>query len=150
MPAPKKSKSGAPKGNQNAIGNKGGAPEIYTEEWLNEEAKRLLEWFKEPRNIWLKGFALLRGYDPVRLDEFADKSIEFSEALQKAKKWQEYKLVDMGLFNETNSNITKFVLTNNHGWMDKQQLSGDANSPVGFLLAKIDGQSKDLVNDNSK
>jgi len=141
----KRAKSGAPKGNQNAVGNSGRPPDIYTQEWIENEAKALIEWFEVPRNIWLKGFALQRGYDPVRFDEFADKSIVFAEALTKAKKIQEFKLVDKALFNETNSNITKFVLANNHGWTEKQQISGDASSPVGFLMTKVDGDSKDLV-----
>jgi hypothetical protein len=136
---------GAPKGNKNAVGNSGRPPDIYTQEWIEKEAKALIEWFEVPRNIWLKGFALQRGYDPVRFDEFADKSVVFAEALTKAKKIQEFKLVDKSLFNEINSNITKFVLTNNHGWTEKQQISGDASSPVGFLMTKVDGDSKDLV-----
>jgi hypothetical protein len=145
MVVTKRAKGGAPKGNQNAVGNNGGAPEIYTQEWLENEAKLLIDWFEVPRNIWLKGFALQRGYDPGRLEEFADKSVVFSLALKKAKSIQEFKLVDKGLFNETNSNITKFVLANNHGWTEKQQISGDASSPVGFLMTKVDGDSKDLV-----
>lgn len=148
MPAPKKNRGGAPKGNQNAIGNKGGAPVLYSKEWIENEAKLLLDWFQEPRNIWLKGFALLRGYDPSRFDEFSNKSIEFSLALKKAKQWQEYKLVDMSLFNEINPTITKFALTNNHGWAEKQQISGDTANPLSFILQKGDGDSKDLVNGN--
>ena len=146
----KRSKAGAPKGNKNAIGNAGQPPQIYTEEWMEQEAKLLIEWFEVPRNIWLKGFALTRGYDPARLDEFADKSIVFALALKKAKSIQEYKLVDMGLFNEINSNITKFTLTNNHGWSEKQQISGDQNSPLSFLMTKQDGNTKDLISDNKE
>jgi hypothetical protein len=118
---PKKNKGQFQPGNKVSLGNEGGRPELYTPEWIEEEAKLLLEWFQQPRNIWLKGFALTRGYDPARLDEFADKSPVFSQALIKAKEWQQYKLVDMGLFNETNPSITKFVLINNHGWADKSQ-----------------------------
>lgn len=145
----KKKKAGAPKGNQNALGSTtSGAPLKYTDEWIENEAKLLIEWFDVPRNIWLKGFALTRGYDPVRFDEFANKSFVFSEALKKAKELQQFKLVDKALFNETNGGFTKFVLQNNHGWAERQQLTGDSNSPLNFVLTKNDGQSQDLVNGN--
>ncbi|MBS0655026.1 MAG: hypothetical protein JSR46_04555 [Verrucomicrobia bacterium] len=146
--APKKSKIGPPAGNKNAVGNNGGRPEIYSDQWLKEEAVALLEWFTAPRNIWLKGFALQRGYDPTRLDEFAIKSVEFSSALKKAKAMQEYKLVDMGLFKEIDSGLVKFTLTNNHGWTEKQQVSGDAANPLSCILERNDGRSKELVNGN--
>lgn len=151
MTEPTKSRRGAPKGNQYAKGSTtSGAPAIYTDEWIENEAKLLIQWFDVPRNIWLKGFALTRGYDPARLDEFADKSSVFSQALKKAKELQQFKLIDKGLFNETNANLTKFVLQNCHGWAEKQQLSGDVNSPVSFLMTKQDGNSKDLVDDNKE
>ncbi len=145
MATPKKNKGQFQPGNKASVGNEGGRPELYTSEWLSEEAKLLIEWFKQPRNIWLKGFALQRGYDPVRFDEFAEKSPEFSEALKKAKQWQEFKLVDFGLFNEINSGLTKFVLVNNHNWYERQQvdISADAKS-LGSRLNEIDGQSKDI------
>ena len=140
---------GAPKGrarpdmvgNQYAKDNVGRSPDIYTQEWLENEAIELLEWFKVPRNIWLKGFALTRGYDPARLDEFADSNKVFAQALLKAKQMQEFKLVDKGLFNETNANITKFVLTNNHGWAERSTITHKGRSVGDELLGDNDGNS---------
>ena len=40
-------------------------------------------------------------------------------------------------------------MANLSGWTDKQQVSGEATNPLAFLLQKADGQSKDLVNENS-
>lgn len=40
-------------------------------------------------------------------------------------------------------------MANLSGWSDKQQISGDAANPLAFLLQKVDGQSKDLVSEDS-
>ena len=138
---------GAPKGkarpdmidNKLAVGHGYGAPEIYTQDWLENEAAELLKWFEVPRNIWLKGFALLRGYDPSRYDEFAAKSNVFSLALKKAKELQEFKLVDKGLFNEINANITKFTLANNHGWAERSTVTHKGKTLGDEMLDEAKG-----------
>ncbi len=147
MGAPKGNKAGAPKGNQNAIGNKGGAPEKYSVEWIAQEAEAFLEWMKRPDSIFIKSFAVERGYHSNRLVEFAEKSIEFSCVYKISKDWQESRLINYGLFNQTNSGLTKFVLANHHGYTEKQQVSGDAANPLSFLLEKVDGSTKDLMNE---
>jgi len=139
----------APKGNKRALGNQGGAPPTYTEEWLREEARLFYSWMKEEDSLYFKSFAIYRGYSPQRLSEFAEKSPEFSEALEFAKAWQEQKLVNLGLWNKLNSSMTKFVLSNCHSWKEQAQVSGDAANPLAFLLRRIDGNSKDLINGNN-
>lgn len=140
----------APRGNKNAVGNKGGAPEKYTDEWIAQEAKLFLEWMKLPESIFFKSFAIERGYSPQRLTEFASRSVEFSEVLSRAKDWQESKLVSYGLFNKTNCGMTKFVLANHHGYTERSQVGGDQANPLALILGNIDGGSKELVkNDNS-
>ena len=136
----------APKGNKFAVGNKGGAPEKYSIEWLKEEATLFLAWFDVPNNIYLKGFALERGYDPHRFSEFADKSEEFSAALRIAKQKQEYKMAHMSLHNQINPSMAKFLLANCHGMSEKTQVAGDALNPLSFILQRVDGDTKDLVN----
>jgi hypothetical protein len=136
----------APKGNKRALGNHGGAPATYTEEWLKKEAQLFRKWMQQEDSIYFKSFAIERGYHPNRLQEFADKNPEFSGVYNLAKAWQEQKLVNYGLFNKTNSGMTKFVLANHHGYVEKTQVSGDSSSPVSFLLTSVDGKSKDLIN----
>lgn len=92
------------------MGNQGGAPLTYTEAWLQEEARLFYDWMKEEDSLYFKSFAIHRGYSPQRLSEFAEKSPEFSEALEFAKAWQEQKLINLGLWNKLNSSMTKFVL----------------------------------------
>jgi DNA-packaging protein gp3 len=137
-------------GNQASVGNNGGAPVIYSDEWIANEAREFREWLQKPDSLFFTTFATDRGYCIQRLTEFADKSSEFSEVLKYAKDVQHNRLVNCGLKNETNCQITKFVLANHHGYTDKQQVSGDASSPLGFILKKDDGNSKDLVNGNNR
>jgi ABC-type glycerol-3-phosphate transport system substrate-binding protein len=136
----------APKGNQYAVGNSGQPPSKYTEEFMEQEAIAFITWFSNPQNIYFKRFALERGYPPDVLAEFAKKSEVFRRAYLFAKEWQECKIVEGALFNRLNSNFAKFAMANLSGWSDKQQISGDANNPLAFLLQKVDGQSKDLIN----
>lgn len=120
---PKKRSGGAPKGNKNALGcTTSGQPQIYTDEWIQNEAKLFREWLQKPDSLYFSSFAIERGYCLQRLTEFADRSIEFSETLRFAKDWQQCRLINCGLKNETNPGITKFVLINNHGWADKSQV----------------------------
>jgi hypothetical protein len=119
-----------PKGNQYALGNCGGAPAVYTDEWLREEAQRFREWMKQPDSLFLKSFAIERGYSPQRLSEFAEKSPEFAEALVFAKGWQEAKLVTLGLWGRLNSAMTKFVLLNCHSW--KEEIKDQAEKTIVY------------------
>jgi hypothetical protein len=50
-----------------------------------------------------------------------------------------------------NSGMSKFALMNCHGWSDKQEskISGDAASPLAFLMQQADGKSKDIVKDDA-
>ena len=136
-----------PLGNKYALGHGCGAPEKYTDEWIEKESEAFIEWMKLPESIFFKSFAIERGYHPNRLQEFADKSPIFSGVLNKAKAWQEQKLINFALFNKINAGMTKFVLANHHGYVEKTQVSGDAANPLSFLLEKS-SPSKDLVDDS--
>lgn len=143
----------APKGHKPYAGAEtGGCPATYTKAFIEREAVALLEWLKNDRNFYFKKFALERGYHPQRLSEFAQKNKKFSEALERAKAWQELRLVEGGLQGGYNATITKFVLTNCHNWADKthQALSGDTVSPLTFLLQSCDGRTKELVNGDAE
>ena len=139
----------APKGHKPYPGaESGGKPSLHTESFIAKEAEALIEWVKSPLNLYYKKFALERGYHPQRLSEFAKKSEKFAEALERAKGWQEIRLIEGGLSNVYNASITKFVLTNCHGWAERQQstISGDSSNPLSFVLNNIDGATKELVN----
>lgn len=101
---------GAPFGNKYALGNKGGRPEKYTQEWLKAEAKALIEWMKQPDNYYFKTFAYDRGYTPQDYDDFCAKSTEFSLAYKQCKDLQEQKCVHMGLTRQWDPGFTSKVM----------------------------------------
>lgn len=140
----------APKGHKPYPGSeKGGRPTKYTVEFIELEADAFDRWMQREDSLWYKDFALERGYLPDRLTEWAKVNEKFSRVYRKSQEWQQSKLVKGGLLNQFNAGFTKFVMGNTCGWSDKQQVSGDNANPLAFLLQKVDGQSKDLVNGNS-
>lgn len=143
MPAPKGHASYCPKGC-------GGAPPKYTKEFIENEADEFIKWMQLPRSIYYKSFAFSRGYSQQRLTEWAASNEKFAETMRIANDWQEQKLIECSLHNDTNASMTKFVLINKHNWRDKQEtviLSADSNNPLAALLTQTQGQSKDLVNE---
>lgn len=105
---------------------------------------------KHPESIYFKKFAIDRGYHPNRLAEFAEQNEKFSGVYEKAKAWQEVRLVEGGLLSEFHAGFTKFVMGNVCGWIDKQEtrVSGNAANPLAFLLQRVDGASRDLVHED--
>jgi hypothetical protein len=140
----------APKGHEAYNKNgEGGAPKIYTKEFIEAEALALEEWIKRPESIYFKRFAFERGYSYKRLYEFAEVNQRFSDIMLLAKEWQEFRLAEGGLTNEFNSGFTKFVMGNVCGWADKTEtkVSGDAANPFTVFISNFSDSTKDLVDD---
>jgi hypothetical protein len=133
------------KGNQLAKGHGFGRPEVWTEEKIAQEAALLEEWFENPKNFYLQTFATERGYTSKFYEKLAEKSPLFSQTLSRVREIQEARIVSSSLERKFDGNFAKFVLANRHGWREKTELSGDANSPLGFLLNQVDGKSKDII-----
>jgi hypothetical protein len=77
MPAPK-----GHKGYLAADGTfKGGCPQKYTREFIENEAIAFDEWMKRPDSLYFKSFAIERGYHPNRVAEFAAQNQRFSGGL---------------------------------------------------------------------
>ena len=110
-----------------------GRPVKYTQQFIEEEAEALLKWMKVRENIWLNDFALDRDYHPKRLSEFAKMNEYFSLVLEKAKKRQESKLLNLGLWNKTNFNMTKMILVNHHNWQSGDQRPEDKKQDTGMI-----------------
>jgi hypothetical protein len=124
---------------------RGGRPIKYTVEFIEAEADAFEAWMQREDSLWYKDFALERGYLPDQLSEWAKINEKFSRTYRKSQEWQQSKLVKGGLLNQFNAGFTKFVMGNTCGWSDKQQIGGDATNPLSFLLQRVDGSSKDLV-----
>ncbi len=142
----------APKGHEAYEGcETGGRPKKYTNEFIENEAIEFEKWMQQPGSIYFKRFAFSRGYSQQRLSEFAEVNEKFSETLARVREWQEIRLAEGGLTNEFNASFCKFVMGNACGWSDKTEtkLSGDAVNPLAFILQNIDGDSKELVKDET-
>jgi len=120
-----------------------GRPEKYTEEWLSEEAAALCKWASEPDNLWLKGFAYERGYQPQRLHEFAEKSKEFSLAMHHAKDQQEKKFILGALNKSMGMDFVKYfmprMLKDRPEWKNswdaaKEPSQADTSALIDYLL----------------
>ena len=147
---PRKPPPPPPLGNQRAKGHGFGRPKLYDDAFIENEAKMFIEWMQKPENIWYEDFALERGYNPKRLYEWAEKNPVFSQTFESIRSMQKSKLIKGGLLEQFNAGFTKFVMANACGWYEKQPVSVDSANPLQFLLEKIDGTSKDLVDESAK
>jgi len=112
------------------------------ETWTEEEALRLgndmIDWLKEKDekgvdkgNIFYEEFLLVENnYYPSLISYLRDKFTSFSNLLEKAKKIQEIKLKKYGVGDRLNATMTKFVLINNHDYVERQELTGRNGGPI--------------------
>lgn len=72
-------------GNQIAKGHGFGAPKIYTIEIIEQYAKEFYEWSKHPSSMILGQFYDIHDLYPQRMQDFAEQSSVFAEALKIGK-----------------------------------------------------------------
>lgn len=138
----------APKGHPNYdTEHKAGRPRKYSTEDIDRFADELIAWIQNEKNFWLKDFCLERSIDPDFMSEWASENERFNGAYKLAKAFQESRIFKGSMLSTFNSTMSKFALTNNHGWVDKteQKLSGDGS--LAFIMKMADGKSKSLVDD---
>jgi hypothetical protein len=145
----------APRGNKNAIGNKGGRPAKLpkdllkiTKEYLKQCEDELEEVVRQTREedgtitkktvakVNLPSIAgLARWLDVSRETIYAwqEEDLEFSDICSKILAEQERRLIDNGLSGGYNSNITKLLL-HKHGYSDKSELTGKDDGPLKLTL----------------
>ena len=111
----------APKGNKNASGNHTPKPSKYTPEYLTQLASKMLDWFSQEENWWLKDFAIQQKMPWADYCELAKRSVEFSQALKICKDMQESKLLKKG-YEPYCAPMSIFALKNVAGWRDKQEV----------------------------
>lgn len=99
-------------GNTLAVGE--GRPRKYTDEFIENEMKEFYKWMDLEDSIWFENFAIKRKYNPNRLNEMAKEHEGFSVAYKIAKKWQQGRLIQYGLFGKTKEGLTKFILSAVH------------------------------------
>jgi hypothetical protein len=129
----------------------GGRPRKFSTEDVERFADELVEWMKDESRFWFKDFCLERDIDPDCMSEWAKENQKFCGAYKLAKGLQESRIFKGSMMETFNSGMSKFALMNCHGWSDKQEskISGDAASPLAFLMQQADGKSKDIVKDDA-
>lgn len=138
----------APKGHPPYPGcETGGRPRKWTEEIIEEMAKKFEAWMRRSDSIWYEDFCLEEGLLPRHLAEWAKINEKFKVVYEKSQIWQKSKLVKGGLSSEFNSGFTKFVMSNTCGWREKSETTviGDATNPLAFILKSTDGETKELI-----
>lgn len=117
-----KRKRGAPKGNQNAVGNQGGRERAYTDPELF--AQRVDEYLATAPTPSIIGISLHLGFcDRDTFASYATAGFEFARTIQKAKMRIEQDRIERLNDKSRFTPGTIFDLKNNYGWVDKQEVS---------------------------
>ena len=98
-----------------------GRPKKYTERFLRQEGKELLEWLKVEDNYFLIDFCTDKPYSWNRFREWARKSKHFSTTLKKAHDIQTSKIVKGMMANKYNQTAAIFTLKNVSNWNDQRK-----------------------------
>src|SRR5688572_30623703 len=101
-------------------GKLGGRPMTYDNDFLDKLAEDLWEWTKKPTSVWFEAFAIENKIPSDRLVDFAKRNENFADAYNYAKSWQKQKLIEGGLLNKFNANLTKLLLAHGHGIREQQ------------------------------
>ena len=121
--------------------------EKWTEKKALDLGKELIKWQKETDEegkdkgniFWEEFFVIENNYYPELPTYLAGKFLSFSKLLERAKKIQEIKLVKYGVADRLNASMTKFCLTNHHGYRDSQHIDhttqGQAVNDIQITVA---------------
>jgi hypothetical protein len=131
---------GGKPGNKNA--------EKWTEEKALDLAKDLFRWMDNNEfHLFFNEFLVVeKGLDDSTIEYLQNKFKSFSEQIKKAKRKQEFKILNGGLDGRFNAAITCFSLKNHHKYTDKQEVDltskGDKIEGVRTLTINVLGSDK--------
>ncbi|MCK4790637.1 MAG: hypothetical protein KAV87_43275 [Desulfobacteraceae bacterium] len=111
-----------------------GRPKKYTPEFIEGEAKALLEYAQSETIPFKKDFAVRRGYPSENLSRWAKENDEFYQALKRMEDVQETKLVKAMLMKKVDVTAAIFTLKNVAGWRDKRSTEFGVDDGTRRLL----------------
>lgn len=117
----------------------GGRPTKYTKALIDKCYEYLDEWKDQGDMIPShEGLMLFIEISKTCCYEWAgdEEKTEFKDILDKIMVMQKQELINKGLSNEFNSNITKLVL-GKHGLSEKKELSGDPERPIQVIAREM-------------
>lgn len=92
------------------------------------------DYKKKVRLPTIEGFAMFIGVSKKSLYEWEKKDREFSHALDKIRTEQHNRLLNNGLSGDYNSTIAKLILSSNHGYKEKTDVTtNDKDLPAPIL-----------------
>lgn len=128
-----------------------GRPELYNEEWLEQELKAMAEWVQNPRNIWLNKFCAQRGYLYKRLQEAVKKYPRFSESLEMINSLLHSTWVEGASFKKMSEGMAKAFLTQWKVMADNPTtVLLKREDPISLAVEEAMDTSKDLVNERER
>lgn len=125
-------------------------PEKWTEKTSMELGDDLIDWLNakdnegnDKGNIFFEEFLIIeRKLYPELISYLSEKFTSFFKLIEKAKKIQEIKLVKYGVGDRLNATMTKFVLTNHHGYKEKSE--NEQSGEIKINHSNIDLNKVDL------
>lgn len=97
-------------------------PYRWDDDRVRQEATALVQ-FMAQGNEWLQDYALSQGYSPTIIYEWAKEGKGgMDKALEIAQRMQESTILKAGLRKEMDSSLVKLILSNRHGWQERQQV----------------------------
>jgi hypothetical protein len=119
--------------------------EIWTEKKALKIFEELKAWHKADKiNIFWEEFLFIENDYPVNLISYlVNKFSSCRELYERAKKIQEIKLKKYGTADNLNAAMTKFVLINEHGWKDKQEIEQSNKTQIEYINVSKQFPDKD-------
>lgn len=151
----------APKGNKYAVGHGYGRPLKYTPDFIEKVDEYLALCVDEETEFWRTRGEKSDSYERIlkvnlpKIEGFAeyiDVSLEtinvwekeykdFSEAIHKIRKAQHNRLVDNALAGNYSPVIAKLMLSSNHGYREKSDLTSDGKELKVNIINYADGNN---------
>lgn len=123
--------------------------EKWTEKRALELGNELLDWMNEvdengedKGNMFVDEFFVIKKRMYETLPNYlVRKFTSFSRLYNTAKKTQEVKLVKYGVGDKLNATMTKFVLTNNHGYSERSEVNSEVKLSSGIDYSKLSDET---------
>ena len=112
-----------------------GRPKKYTPEFIEGEAKALLEYAKEATLPFKQEFAISRGYPSEYMSRWAKENDVFSQALKRMEDVQTLKIVKAMMAKRIDVTAAIFTLKNVAGWRDKKDTKHELDDGTKRMLA---------------
>ncbi len=115
----------APKGNKFAVGNSGGRPRLFqSTEAFEEKANAYFAQITSDERPTLAGLCLFMGFcDKESFSNYATYGDEFSRTIKRVQLRIEADRHNRLIGKDTFTPGVIFDLKNNHGWVDRQEVS---------------------------